>query len=69
METSEAKAFFIGMFIGLAVGGYLMGVSLLGQRVEWRAEAIEHGAARFAPTTGEFEWLPTKVEVVPDGLH
>ena len=25
--------------------------------VEWQQQAIEHNAAQYHPTTGEFEWL------------
>ena len=63
MSNSEKSAFIggVGVFIVL-VSVKMMAFAFCQQSAAWQQEAIDHGAARYNATSGEFEWID-KTEV------
>lgn len=57
MRNDGVDGFFVGLLTGITLvvlAGLLFGVH---SEQMWHREAIEHGAGRYNPTTGEFEWV------------
>jgi len=51
----EINLRYIAICIVLSI--IVMTSTFIYSATHWRNEAIAHGAARFNPTTGEFEWM------------
>lgn len=63
MSKDEVAALILGGIVGLIVT-VLVCAALHDKSVDrWQQEAIDHGAAQYNPTTGNFEWK----EKVEDG--
>ena len=53
----EQAAFVAGVFVGGLVMALAMALGVNHERGTTRQQAIEHGAARYNATSGEFEWI------------
>ena len=62
MSNSEKSAFIGGVGICAFVMSITMAFAFCQQSAAWQQEAIDHGAARYNATSGEFEWID-KTEV------
>ena len=62
MNNSERSAFIGGACFALFVMAITMAVAVNQERAMWQKQAIDHGAARYNATSGEFEWIE-KTEV------
>jgi len=61
VRDDERLAFVIGVFVACFVMSLAMAFAVNQENGAWRQQAIDHGAARYNATSGEFEWTADAV--------
>ena len=61
MREGERLAFVLGFFVGCFVMLLTMEFVINQENGAWKQQAIDHGAARYNATSGEFEWTADAV--------
>lgn len=61
MDPDRFEGFLCGLFVGVFLTAGVATIASLSKENAQQRTAIKQGAARYHPTTGEFEWL-TNVE-------
>jgi hypothetical protein len=65
-DGAEGWTFLFGMFVGFCIGTIIT-CNVDGNYSKTNETIVEHGCARFNPTTADFEWLDT-LSVPKDGV-